>query len=542
VDLFVYDMGMTWGHAGSKDYLTEIVMVGQGLGLSGDVQTTQATTLPADAIVTSASAQITVREAGTIAAAKVAQVRQGENSKVVVIDFGALRTVAALELPSGRTLSTMRRWDGSGFASATVPPLELLQSVVNFAEIQTERLELTFSTATTAALVGEQLRVKLPGAPVDLSIEVGGVLAWSRPGAVRLVVPEGGDEPEASFTVPLAAELQAALARGGANPEVMLRTGTPCRQNLTLSVAHVRAHAVVLPPSGLVLAAETEAEVDAALPLPADSANWQVVQAELAVSGRLPSWRGWPLPDPAENLDARLVLDAAHSYAARLPAGWLAPLSEVSGVRLPLVLPAGFGGAELAAVLYEGDLDQPLTPLPGARFVPADLSPTPAGGLIWAELRLAKPAKVPPVATWWVEITATRGSCDWPLTQVVADTEPDAIRLRRSLPGPPFRPLAVQARRGVQALVPAGRLRLLGTPRSDDQRPGVVPLLQGSGTAQVAPGFTPSATSGTVTLTPTIPATAARGEIASNALKLRLRLHSAGQVTLSAATVFYRTP
>ena len=85
--LFVNDMGMTWGHAGSKDLLTEVVLVGLGLGFSGDVQTVQATTLPADAIVTSASAQITVREAGTIAAAKVAQVRQGENSKVVVIDF-----------------------------------------------------------------------------------------------------------------------------------------------------------------------------------------------------------------------------------------------------------------------------------------------------------------------------------------------------------------------------------------------------------------------------------------------------------------------
>ncbi|WP_458233127.1 hypothetical protein, partial [Roseateles sp. P5_E8] len=78
--------------------------------------------------------------------------------------------------------------------------------------------------------------------------------------------------------------------------------------------------------------------------------------------------------------------------------------------------------------------------------------------------------------------------------------------------------------------------------RSDDLRPAVVPLLAGSGAPQVAAGVTPSASTGTVTLTPTIAATAARGEIAGNALQLRLRLHTAGQVTINAATVYYQKP
>jgi hypothetical protein len=114
------------------------------------------------------------------------------------------------------------------------------------------------------------------------------------------------------------------------------------------------------------------------------------------------------------------------------------------------------------------------------------------------------------------------------------------VRLRRSLPGPPFRPLAVQLRRGNDTLLPAGTLRVIGTPRSDELRPAVVPLLQGSGAPQLAPGFTPSPTSGVVSLTPAPAATAARGEIGDDLLRLRLRLHSAGQVTLSTAKVYYQ--
>jgi hypothetical protein len=278
------------------------------------------------------------------------------------------------------------------------------------------------------------------------------------------------------------------------------------------------------------------------LPLPAESSTWAVVRVELTVSGRLPSWRGWPLPDPTLNVDARLVIDPGHSFAARLPATWLAPLGELSGIRVPLILPAGFAGAELSAVLYQGDLEAPTTPVAAARFVPATVVANADGGELWVALQLFKPVKVPPAATWWVEIAATRGSCEWPMTQDAAAS--DEIRLRRSLPGPPFRPLAVQARRGVTPLLPAGRLRIIGTPRSDDLRPAVVPLLQGSGSAQVAPGFTPKPTSGVVTLTPdpATPATAARGEIAANALRLRLRLYSAGEVAITAATVYYRSP
>lgn len=535
-------MEISWGQPAPVGVVTTII--GLLLTPTGDVESQQTSQLPADAIVTAASATVTVQEAGTIAAGKIAQVRQGENDKVVVIDFGALRTVSALTLPAGTALSAVRRWSGAGFTWMSIPPEALALAPVGFAEVQTERLELTFTGAVSAASAATGLLVTLPGAPADLVLEVGGVRAWSRPGPVRLAVPQGGTTPQASFDVPLAAELQAALARGGADPVVTLRTGTPCIQGLSLNVQYVRVHRVVLPPAGLVVGAETEAEADAFLPLPVAAATWQVVRVELVVAGRMPAWRSWPLPDPPVNPDARLVLDPAHSYAARLPAGWLAPLAELTGIRLPVELPAGFGGAELAAVLHQGNLDQPVAPLPAARFLPAPLAADPAGGSRWIELRLAKPVKVVPGATWWVEVTATRGACDWPLSAADDDSAPDTIRLRRSLPGPPFRPLAVQVRRDVTALVPAGRLRVLGTPRSDDLRPGVVPLLQGGGAAQVAPGFTPTPASGVVTLTldPATPASAARGEIADNQLRLRLRLHSAGQVTLSAATVYYRTP
>jgi hypothetical protein len=529
-------MEMDWG-AATKSVEEVSIRVDHSMGAAGTVETTLPTSLPADAVVTSATATITLKQAGTIAAGAIAQVRQGESTAIIVVDFGALRTISALTLPPGKTLTTLRRWAGTGFASVSgvSPPFD--KPVVSFAEIQTERLELGFSSAVSVASASTALLLNLPGAPTDPVVEVGGVRAWSRPGPVRLDAATAA----VHFSVPLVAELQAALARG-ANPDIVLRTATPSEQTLSLSLAHLRVHAVALPPDGVVVGADFETEVDAFLPLPAESSTWAVVRVELTVSGRLPSWRGWPLPDPTPNTDARLVIDPGHSFAARLPATWLAPLGELSGIRLPLILPAGFAGAELSAVLYQGDLEAPTTLVAGARFVPATVAANADGGELWVALQLFKPVKVPPAATWWVEIAATRGSCEWPMTQDAAAS--DEIRLRRSLPGPPFRPLAVQARRGVTPLLPAGRLRIIGTPRSDDLRPAVVPLLQGSGSPQVAPGFTPKPTSGIVTLTPdpATPATAARGEIAANALRLRLRLYSAGEVAITAATVYYRSP
>jgi len=529
-------MDMGWGVVQTTSYPMTLFMT--LMTFEGDVETTKVTTIPADAIITEATATITVKEAGVIAAGKVAQVRNGENSTVVVLDFGALRTVSSLSLPSGKTLVSLRRWAGTGFTSVYLTAAQLAGSSISFAEVQSERLELTFSTAVAAAVASTALDVTMPGVPTDLSLEIAGVRAWSRPGPVKL---SSAATPEATFTVPVIAELQAALARG-ANPAVTLRTGTPCSQGLSLSIGYIRVHAVALPPAGLVVGGESEAEVEASLPLPAASSTWEVVRIELTVAGRMPAWRAWPLPDPLVNGAARLVIDPAHSYAARLPASWLAPLGELLAIRLPLVLPPGFLGAELAAVLHQGTLDLPIAPVPSARFKPTPIAADPVGGERWVELQLAKPVKIPPGATWWVEITATRGACDWPMSQVTSDALPDAIRLRRSLPGPPFRPLHVAARLGPDAIVPAGRLRILGTPRSDDLRPAVVPLLHGSSAPQVAPGFTPAPASGVVTLTPAISATAARGEIAGGALRLRLRLHSAGQVTITAATVYYRTP
>lgn len=533
------DMVSHWG--GERERKPPKTTQNAPTSASGVLETSLVTSLPTDALLTSAIARITLSEGGTVAAGLVARVRNGETSRVLVVDFGALRTVSSLALPSGKTLSTLAQWVGNQFKTLDNLGSFTGKTAIAFSEIQTERLELTFGSNIDAVAAANQLLVTIPSAPTDLAIEIAGSVAWSRPGPARFA-GNGRFEIE----VPITEALQAALAKG-ANPRVTLRSATPCRQQLALDLAFVRVHEVNLPPSGLVVNSEIEAEADAFLALPAASSDWQVVGLEFTVSGRLPSWRAWPVPELAENTDARLVLDPAHSYAARLPTDWLAPLATLAAVRLPVELPPGFGGAELAAVLYQGDLETPTEPVAAARFRPTALAASATGGRVWVEIELAKPVKVavtaPPGSTsaaWWVEISATRGGVDWPLSAVDDEADPDHVRLRRSLPGPPFRPLAVQLRRGNDTLLPAGTLRVIGTPRSDELRPAVVPLLQGNGAPQLAPGFTPSPTSGVVSLTPAPAATAARGEIGDDLLRLRLRLHSAGQVTLSTAKVYYQ--
>jgi hypothetical protein len=505
---------------------------------AGTVESTQLAEVPADALVSAASATLTLRPAPEIQAVAVARVRQGEDNTTIVLDFGALRTVSGLTLPAGSSLSTLSRWNGSAFAPLTDVKPVAGELTLSFGEQQTERLQLGFAAAMSEATATAGLRVVIPSAPSDLELEVGGVLAWSRPGSVRFTT--GADnKPTVTFEVDISQALQTALARG-ANPQVRLRTATPCAHSLGVTVDFLRVHQVNLPPSGIAVDVDSEAVVDTFLPLPAASGNWKVVRVDLGVSGRMPAWRAWPLPDGPLNPAARLVIDAAHSYAARLPAGWLAPLAELSGIRLPLVLAKGFGGAELVALLHDGSASQPITPLAAARFLPCVVDASPGGETRWVELHLSKPVKVQPKPFWWIEISATRGQCDWPLTAAGGETDPDEIRLRRSLPGPPFRHLAVQIGHGPTALQPAGRLRVLGTPRSDELRPGVVPVIEGL-SVLVAPGFTPTPKSGVVSLRlpDATPASAAHGDIVDQQLRLRLRMHGAGQISLNTATVYY---
>ncbi|RZL30921.1 MAG: hypothetical protein EOP35_23050, partial [Rubrivivax sp.] len=212
----------------------------------GDVETVRTATLPADAVVTSATAAITVREAVLITVGRVAQVRQGQSGKTVVLDFGGLRNVASVSLPSGKTLLDVRKWAGDGFTyMADGIPSGGATGSVSFAEVQTERLELTFATNVAAADLLEQT-IEMPGLPTDLRLEVNGVTVWSRPGPTRLTEHEADGTAKASFSVPLAAELQAALTRGP-DPVVALRSATPCSMGLELSIAFMRAHVVALP-------------------------------------------------------------------------------------------------------------------------------------------------------------------------------------------------------------------------------------------------------------------------------------------------------
>ncbi|MEY4748460.1 MAG: hypothetical protein RIQ60_674 [Pseudomonadota bacterium] len=540
------DMVFTWGPTKAAGY--ELLRFSPPAPPGGVVRSELATLLPTDTLIHSATAIIQLAAAPDIAAGEVAQVRQGDSNSQVVLDFGALRTVSSLSWPADRQLVALTRWVGDTFQAVDGLIVRDLQRNQTFADLQTERLCLSFDQSVTPARAATGVRLAMPSAPSGLELEVGGTLAWAHAAPVRLRTdPAGGATavPAARFEVEVTAALQAALARG-ANPVLRLSSATPCAQTLGLRLNSVRVHQVNLPPSGIVVDTAVEDIVDTFLPLPPQSASWQVSRVELGVSGSMPSWRAWPLPDPALNTSARLVIDPGHSYAARLPADWLAPLAELSGIRLPLVLPRGFAGAELVALLYDGTLEAPIAPVAAARFKPSTVAPAPDGeALRWVELSLSKPLRGPAKDCWWVEVSATRGRCEWPLSAPPgsasgASALSDEVVLRRSLPGPPFRPLAVQLRAGVDALWPAARLRVLGTPRRDDLRPGVVPTLDGA-LLQVAPGFTPSPRSGVVSLAlpEGAPASAASGHISNQQLRLRMRVHGAGQFSFSSASVHY---
>ncbi len=96
-----------------------------------------------------------------MSAGEVAEVRVGM-PKVVVLDFGLLRTVSGVRFEGGAKVFGVRAWNGAGFAEAKLNSGNP-EIAVAFAEVRTERLEVTLDGAVTEAMAADGLFVILPG-------------------------------------------------------------------------------------------------------------------------------------------------------------------------------------------------------------------------------------------------------------------------------------------------------------------------------------------------------------------------------------------
>lgn len=522
------------------------------LGTSGTALVTQNLTLPADAILTLASAVITVRPADVVAVGDAAQVR-AESSTVLVIDLGGLRTVSSLSY-AATAFTEVQVWQGTRFGDWFSAKNGTHRARKD--EVLTERLRVVFSDTVKPADLAADGVIVLPGAPSDPELEIGGRRAWSRPGPVRLS-DDGQGVAAYTETVDLTAALQGVVSQATTTADiavaVTLRTAAPCIQSLQLQVEFVQVHTVVLPAGGLPVQADAEGDWPLSLPLPAGAEAWKLVGCELTIQAGIGPGRILPAVGPTLGDDARLLLDPLHAVAARLPGADAARLATLTGVRM--LVGAGDGGAELAGVLRVGGGDVPDATSSPLAFKPATV---PAGDTpAWVTLELAQPYKPKGDTPLWIEVTATRGRLVWPLALPVAEDPivpgqpapaPRNVLVRRASPGPPYRPIVAKVGApktdggNIDPAPICGVLRLAGEAFAGQPIAALTPRLgtvAEDGPALSACTPTPAGVVSRLSLDPPL---AGRVTLTGGApvLPLVLRACTAGTYTVTAATLLYR--
>ncbi len=378
-------------------------------------------------------------------------------AKIVVVDFGMLRTVSGIGRMHGSTppICSVCAFKGTDFDTGALyqedcesTPPEMIESIEsNMFETRTDRLRIKVKTDADLSAIADALWLQFPDLPSDLEIRINGAApAWSAPGVAQPNT-RGWDANATQV-----ADLTAALAALTGDPRdtsaldatIVLSSRIPGILTLDEHIVDVAYLARVTfgPADGggeeAMIVLEEEGQRDLVLPLP----NWvaAVQEVHFTATGTVPPERTLPPVGPPRALCSggggaayELLLDVDHSGAARLDAA--APLAELAGVRLPLR--AGSDGAEVRVVLYTGTDDGPTTPVDGGTSAPVDLDPTAAdAGDDWTSFAMAKPLKLDHTLTYWGVAVVGRGSASWSLGRFSAPGS--AVPIRRGVATGPW--------------------------------------------------------------------------------------------------------
>jgi hypothetical protein len=429
-----------------------------------DVASRQVTLVPAlarNALVRGFKVDVTATRADTTTLANAGQVRlqaDSDGSKIIVVDFGMLRTVSGIGLvkPGAMTICSLRAFKGDGFdttdlylvdCDSGLPTQRTVRSVEqNTFETRTERVRLKVKTSADLTTIAANVWLQFPDPPSDLDIRInGGAPAWTAPGVAQPDTHgwDADTHQVVDLTDALAALTGNALDSRPLDASIVLASRTPGLLTLTpgdMDVAYL-ARILFDGAEETTLVLDQEGHHDLVLHLP----EWvgTVQEVRLTLTGTVPPERilepvGPPLALRLDGLGPAydLLLDVDHAGAAQLDAA--KPLDELVAVRLPLR--AGADGAEVHAVLHEGTKNGPTRPVDGGTSKPVDLAPA-AAGEVWTSFTLAKPIKltkpVKPDADlrYWVVVVVGRGGAAWSLGRFATAAETVPI-LRGGANGP----------------------------------------------------------------------------------------------------------
>jgi hypothetical protein len=396
--------------------------------------------MPANAVVEALELVVTARRADEALASEVAELRGtalGGNKHEIVVDFGTVRTIAAVRFATGCFIHRVDAWDGTRFPmlgfDAPFVNLDLIPagSIPNrtFArftsERRTERLKITVTSQSKIDVLLDALSVILPDSPKDLTVTL------------------NGGAPVASLPGPAAKGGSAMLTADAWNSDsrrlIVLTdvfrglTGNPLdeterehelvltsREAGVLEIAeHRRAirrirRARFGSETTTTVAAESEGITALPLSTSATPAGAVAQEVSLIVSGKFGSERRLPPvgPDPTPGLDdpaAPLVsLDMTAERAVLFRVASVAGLPALSGLRLRLV--PGAEGAEVRLAPWSNagpGRVQPSGVMDKLMGDPVVLEP---GGPEWQSLLFGGPLEIDEANAPWIAVLVTRGA------------------------------------------------------------------------------------------------------------------------------------
>ena len=371
--------------------------------------------VPAGAVVDQAIVRVAASAPNSTKISDIATVRAAAgdplaSSSDMIIDFGVMRNVSALEGPV--SITHVAPWLGTSFGDTANQP-EGGSTSVALQELQTERLLVTYDSAVTPVAVGDK-RIVTTTPPADLELQVAGVRVWFRQGSV----PAGFSEE-----VDITDAVQLAVSSGTTPVPVVLSSRIAGKLELTPvgAVKYLNTH-VVLFDQGETTSIDVAEEgvVGIELPLPAESTQWTIHRVVGTVLAEDPGpERIDPAIGPSVLTAADLTLDPDRRIVVRLPADASTRFTRLAAVRIRLH--AGASGIGVVGGLLDGTPTAPGVPIPGGEIVEVAVESIAAPA--WVTLRFAKPVTLPAEASLWLSIAATRGTATLALRDVPADAE-----------------------------------------------------------------------------------------------------------------------
>lgn len=517
--------------------------------------------LAKNALVRKFAVRVGAGRAQATTLANSGQVRLQNNdphTKLIVVDFGMLRTVSGIArvddnpVAAALTICSLRAYKGDAFDTNDLyvescggagMPTPRSGIDANTFETRTDRVRIMVKSDAPLTDISNALSLQFPDLPTDLDIRInGGAPAWTSPGVAQPNTRGWDDDTQQTV------DLTAALASLTGDPHdaslfdatIVLASRVPGLLTLddtvtgAVDIAYL-ARVTFGPEEGgaesATLDLEQEGIRDVVLPLP----SWVtgVEEVRFTMTGTVPPER---ILDPVGPVRAMrsggdasaydLLLDVDHAGVARLDPA--TPLAELAAVRLPLR--AGPDGAEVRAVLYQGTVDGPTTPVAGGTSAPVDLAPAAATvDDVWTSFPMAKPVKLDHKLTYWVVVAVGRGGVSWSLGTF--PTPQSVVPVLRGAATGPWHALPSAIGAGMNL---GARIRAVGkAPPTAPVAPLTVSVV-GNDTTQVDATPTPKGVNGAWIAPSVIPPSVAGS---ARSVTLRITSRMTGTIALSAVDV-----